>query len=300
MSKLLERWKREKAEKEERKRERERKRLEREAEKKRIAKEKRRKNKIRAKNRRAYRKHRQKELREHRLIGDIQAYHIIIITKNRKKIKNMGCAWWRSNAMNRYNELIEQNRAEVKFPVRLYETNEKKQKQSKRSEKVKYEILVIQKITGDEDNVTHFRNEQGMIVENYIGDNKSYKIVAKDEWYVDETFNVYGYHPSTDRKNFDFILNELVLKGLDKYSIKRIFCYKHRVIIQKDDDFDFVTCKTTQEAERLYDTLMEYVGKNKDIIFSNRLSRDMSSWILNEMEQKTGWSRGACMRIHSL
>lgn len=300
MSKLLERWKREKAEKEERKRERERKRLEREAEKKRIAKEKRRRNKIRAKNRRAYKKHRQKQLREHRLIGDIQAYHLIIITKNRKKVKNMGSAWWRSNAMKRYNELIEQNRAEVKFPVKVYETNEKQQKESKRSKKVKYEILVIQKINENEDNVTHFRNEQGMIVDNYISDSKTYKIVAKDEWYVDETFNVYGYHPSSDRKNFDFILNELLLKGVDRYNIKRVFCFNHRVIIQKDDDFDFVTCKTAKEAERLYDTLMEHTGSNKGIIFSSRLSKDMASWLLNEMELKTGWSRSACKRIHSL
>ena len=300
MSRLLERWKREKAEKEARRLEREKKRKEKEAEKKRIAREKKKKRKKKMYNRRSYVKRRSVEIKNREKMGDVYGYHMVVIMKNGKKVKSLGCAWWRLNAFELYNNAIEKNRQEVKFPVELYETNEKKQKEAKRSQKVNYEIMIIKKITDEESNVSHFRDEKGKYVECIIKDDTSYKIIAKDDWYVEETFNVYGYHPYKDRKNYDFIKNEMLLKENEYDDIKRVFHFNHRLIIQNDTDIDIITCKTPKEAERLHNALEKDLSGNKNIFFTGKLKRNLSSWILNEIEKKTGWSRQVCLKNHSL
>ncbi len=300
MSRLLERLKREKAEKEERRLERERKKKEKEAEKKKLAREKRIKRKKKMYNRRAYLKRRKVEVKEREKRGDVYGFHMVIIMKNGKRIKSLGSAWWRLNAFEIYNNAIKENRQEVKFPVEIYETNEKKQKQAKRSVKVKYEIMIIKKVADDESNISHFRDEDGKFEECVIKDDTSYKIIAKDDWYVEETFNVYGYHPYKDRKTYDFIKNEMLLKETEYDDIKRVFHFNHRLIIQSDTDIDIITCKTPKEAERLHNFLEKDLCDKPNIFFTGKLKRNLSSWILNEIEEKTGWSRQVCLKNHSL
>lgn len=300
MSRLLERLKREKAEKEARRLERERKKKEKEEEKKRIAREKRNKRKKKMYNRRAYLKRRKIQIKQHEKNGDVYGFHMVVIMKNGKRIKSLGSAWWSLKAFEIYNNAIEKNRKEVKFPVEIYETNEKKQKQAKRSIKVNYEIMIIKKITDEESNVSHFRDEDGKFIECVIKDDTSYKIIAKDKWYVEETFNVYGYHPYKNRKTYDFIKNEMLLKDNEYDNIKRVFHFNHRLIIQNDTDIDIVTCKTPKEAERLHNALEKDLSGKTNIFFTGKLKRNLSSWILNEIEKKTGWSRQVCLKNHSL
>lgn len=300
MSRLLERWKREKAEKEARRLERERKKKEREAEKKRLKREQKKKRKKKMYNRRAYVKRRNAEIKKKTQMGDSYGYHMVVIMKNNKRVKSIGCAFWRLKAMEIYNNAIKENRETVKFPAMIFETTEKKQKEAKRSQKVKYEIMVIAKIKDDESNVAHFRDENGKFVEYIIKDDKSYKIIAHDDWLIEETFNVYGYHPYRDRKNFDFILNELLLKDGEHDNIKQIFHFNHRLIIYGDGDFDIVTCKTSKEAERLHDALKKAAENKPNLFFIGKLRRTRSTWILNEMEKKTGWSRSVCNKVQTL
>ena len=61
----------------------------------------------------------------------------------------------------------------------------------------------------NEETVARFRNEQGQFVDNVIVDKEQHVIIAKSEWLIEETFNVYGYHPVKDRKTYDFILNDI-------------------------------------------------------------------------------------------
>lgn len=300
MSRLLERWKREKAEKEMRRLERERKRKEREAEKKKEKKEHRKKLLKKRANRRAYVKRRKAEVKRREKMGDVFGYYRILIMKNNKKYKAMGHAYWRINAMEKYHELIKKNREDVKFPAQIFETNQKKQKENQRSQKVKYEIMVLERIGDDESNVSHFRDEDGRFVEYSIKDDTSYRIIAHDTWYIEETFNVYGYHPYKDRKNYDFILNEMLLKSGEHDNIKRIFHFNHRLIIQHDEDIDIITCKTTKEAERLHDALQKSCEGRDNLFFTGKLRRTRSSWILNEMEKKTGWARSTCQKVQTL
>lgn len=300
MSRLLERLKREKAEKEMRRLERERKRKEREAEKKKEKRERRKKLLKKRANRRAYVKRRKAELKKRERMGDVFGYYRILIMKNNKKLKSVGHAYWRINAMEKYHDLIAKNREEVKFPAHIYETNQKKQKEAKRSQKVKFEIMVLERISEEENNVSHFRDDNGKFVEYAIKDDKSYKIIAHDEWYVEETFNVYGYNPYKDRKDYSFILNEMILKQGEHDDIKRIFHFNHRLIIQNDNDIDIITCKTPKEAERLHDALKKSCEGKQNLFFTGKLRRTRSSWILNEMEKKTGWTRSTCQKVHTL
>ena len=225
---------------------------------------------------------------------------MIVIMKNYKKKKRLAFTWWMTDAFEKYNQYIEENRKNVRYPIKISETNEKKQKKGIKSTNTLYEIMILQK-TNDEQYPAKFRNEYGKFVDNVIIDNSDYNIIAKDEWYVEETFHVYGYHPIKDRKTFCFILNNIILKNNNKENIKRIFTYKNKLIIQYNSDIDMVSCKTAGEAKRLYSELYKSVDDKKYILFTGTLyTKNMSTWVLNKIEEKTGRARKACYRNNLL
>lgn len=310
MSKLLERLKRERLEKERKRAEREEKKRQKEIEKKKKEKamERRkataeiRKKKRRSKeNRRYYKKVRKVELDRRKKLGDVYAYHQIVIMQNNRKIKRLGVAWWLTGAYEKYNAAIEENRKNVKYPLAITEYTKKRGKEIRFAKEQKYEIMIIQKIKSGSNSVSYLRDKHGKLTENVIvGDDGSHLIIAKDDWYMPETFHVYGYHPFKDRKPFDFILNNIVLNNVSKDSIRRVFTFNNKVIIQYDLDFDFVICKNVKEAKRLYDALEKYACDNKYVFFTGTLSREQSTMMLNKLEEKTGWSRQKCKRVNSI
>ena len=293
MSRLLERWKREKAEKEAKKAAREAKRKEKEKEKLRLKREKHRKVMRSRQNRRYYKKVRAKQLKEREKNGDVYGYYMVLLMKNRKRMDKIGKALWKSNAYKLFNDAIAENRERVKYPERI-----SKKTSDGESHTNEYEILIVQRIPPESftDNVTFIRDEHGKFIEHAVIDNDHYIILDKAEWYVEDKFNVYGYHPIKDRKSFDFIMDNIILKNLERDTCRRIFTFRNKLVVQYDSDFDFITCKTVKEAERLYDTIEKETDGNPYLLFTGRLSRDMSSWFLDELEEKTGWSRKICAR----
>ena len=301
MSKLLERLLREREEKIQRAKEREAKKKEREKQRQKEIKEKQRARKRRKYNNKVYHKRRQAELERHRLMGDKKGWHMVIITKNRKKIKNLGHSWWASVSYERYEEALKENRESVKFPVGITETSEKRQKQGERSAKVNYEILLVRKIDEESgtSNIASFRDDDGRFVEHYFANRSDYLILKRDEWYVEETFNVYGYNPSTDRKDYTFI-KENIISSATEESSKRVMMYKNKLVVIKDDmDIDFVSCKTSGQCEALYDKLEEEV-KEPGVLFQGKAGGDIVTWVMNLIEAKTGWTRTAIKRQFKL
>ena len=296
MSKLLERLMRERLEKEARKLERERKKKEREKEKK---KEERKKERLRAKkerkreqhvkklrhkqNQRYYKKKRDAFLKEKKRIGDVKGIFTVYIMKDMKKYKKLGRVTWKTEAYEIFNKAIEQNRKEVLYPQKTYDRPLKKQKN------VDYDIIIVQKISDADDTVTHFRDEDGKFIEHEIIDKSGYKIIDRKEWYIEETFSVYGYHPNKDRKTFKFIRDEIVFKDVTPETSRRVFVYRNHVFVQYNSTFDFISCRTKKEAERLYDALYKIGEKNKYVIFTGRSPRGVSAWLRNEIEKMTGW-----------
>ena len=281
MSKLLERWKREKVEKEARQAERERKRAEREKEKLRLKREKHHKKMRHKQNQRYYKKKRAAFMKEKAKIGDEKGYFVVYIMKNCKKVKKIGVAAWKTDAYNIFNDAIEKNRADVSYPLRVYD-------RGNLSKTVEHEIIIAQKVTQEDDAVTYFRNADGKFIEHEIVDKKGYKIIDKAEWLIEETFTVQGYHPTKDRKTFRFILNEMVLKDLSRETSRVIFVWGDKVIIRNDSTLDAITCKNNKEAERLYDALYKAVDGNKYIAFTGRCPRDIVGWVKENLEEITG------------
>lgn len=285
--KSLARMIREKAEREARKAEKERIKKEKEAAKLKEKKEKRKKLLKKRNNHRYYKKKRDKQLEERRKKGDVYSYHLILIMRDYKRKKRVAASWWMTDAYEKYNDAIEKNQAEVQFPVKIYERDGNKRGSTLAAKPV-YEIMLLQR-TPEGQTINKFRDEDGKFVDNVIIDNESYTIIDKHEWLVEESFNVFGYHPIRDRKNFDFILNEMILKDVSRDNIKTICTHSNKVIIQYNDDLDFITCKSVKEAVRLADALEKKIGKNPYVIFTGKNS--LSTWMLNKLEEKTGWDR---------
>lgn len=287
---------------EERKRKKEE-RLKKKAEKEALKKEERRKKRIKKlrhqQNQRYYAKKKKAASEKRKKLGDVRKYCMILLVKNKRRVMKMGSAWWRTDAQKIFNEILEKNRNEVKFPVKIRTMSSRKIRAENKTD-TKWELLIVQKNDSNEDNVSQFRNDDGKFVDVQIIDKTEYKIIAREEWFVEEKFNVYGYHPKKDRKDYTFILNELFLKKLDKiHDILRVNVLVNKVIISHSEDFDFIVCKNNEEAERLYDALQndKLLSKNKSVIFfGDIVGMEQKKLMYNKMEEKTGWDRNLCKK----
>lgn len=286
------------AEQAERKRLREEKKKEKELQKIKEKKERRKKKLKRKNNRKYYAKVKRKREREREKIGEEKGFFRILITKNRKRIKSIGGLYQsKLKVLKAFYEAIEKNKEEIKFPVKFLTTN-----QSQTFE-VTYEILLIKSEKEDENGdlkVVQFRNAEGKFVDNVITDSNKHVILDKHQWNFEESFHVYGYHPTKDRKNFDFILNEIVLKNLNtRDDMRSIQTYANKVIIKYYDDFDFVLCKTAQEANRLVVEIERNIPKKlkRFVLFLGEIGQSQVSYWLDKLVEKTGWTRHACRRV---
>lgn len=246
-------------------------------------------------NQRYYAKIKKKREKERNKKGDEKGYCMVLLVKNHKRVKRLGASWWKTDAFKIYNEELEKNHREVKFPVKFRTTCESSVRKYNRID-TKWEVIIVQRLSDEEDdNVTQFRNDDGKFVNVEIVDKQLYKVIARDEWYVEEHFYVYGYHPKKDRKTYQFILDNLILNKLEEINdVIQIITVKNKLIISHSDDFDFVMCKNSEEAERLYTALQsdDALKKNKDVIFFGSVtSRNSVGAIYDKIEEKTGWDR---------
>ena len=241
------------------------------------------------------RKVREKRYNERIKSGDVYGYFMVVLTKNRKRIKTVARSWWRNNALDKYESLLNENNSSVLCPLEISKNVYGVMIDGKEVHNTEYELLLIQKKDKGDDTSNMLRNSDGKLVENIILDS-DYQILKKDEWLIEETFYVYGYHPKKDRKTAHFILDMLV-NNCNRDNIKRVFIFKNKLVFQYNDDFDFIVCKNKDEAFRLYDILEKSIKKlnmNKYIFFTDELKRGLTSWFLDAMEEKTGWPRNVC------
>ena len=157
---------------------------------------------------------------------------------------------------------------------------------------VKYEILLLKRIEEGADGVRELRNEEGMFIENRIANNDRYAIISKTDWYIPETYNVYGYSPITDRKTGRWIFDNIINKDCCRENLKNVFMCDNKLVVQYNSGFDFVLCKNPDECLRLYNGLEQATGKkNRFVLYSGYLVEARKSWFYDEMEKKTGWDR---------
>lgn len=136
------------------------------------------------------------------------------------------------------------------------------------------------------------RDENGCFVNVTISNNNSYAIISKQDWYIPETYNVYGYNPVTDRKTGRWIFDNIINKDCSMDNIKSVFMCDNKLIVQYTSDIDFVLCKTKEECRRLYNGLEKATDKsNKTILYNHELVDSMKPWLYDMLEEKTGWNR---------
>ena len=80
------------------------------------------------------------------------------------------------------------------------------------------------------------------------------------------------------------------------YGYSRIMVHNNKLIKHYDDDFVMIICKNTDQAIELYDTIEKMIDtkKNPTLFFMGKTSGTTSSWIIDEIEKKTGWPRTKC------
>lgn len=246
---------------------------------------------LKKRNARKYAK-RKKALDEYRkLMGDEKGTFSIYLMKNGKRVKFFGRKRFKNSAVGLYFDLLKKNREEVAFKQTIVKNYGKYVEN-------KYELVLVKKLTPEEsNNVTLLRDDNGKFIENYLVDAPTHKILDKNEWLIEETFNVYGFDPQKERKTFKYIYDNIVLKNTNSYS--RIFIYNNKLIHHYDDDFDMVRCKNTQQAVKLYDTIEKKIDKKKypNIFFMGKLSGTSIEWAISEIQRKTGWTRNKCKAL---
>lgn len=249
------------------------------------AKKKERKRKLKKKaNARYYAKVVKARDEQRKAIGEESGKFTIYIVKNGVKYKNVAYKFFKIEATQLFYQLVEENHAQVKFPRTQSNWHHK-------LVDVKYEIILVKYIDPEmEDKVTLIRNKEGKFIENDT-DSPTHKILLKEDWYIEETFGVYGFDNLTDRKTFDFILNDIVLKKHEDYN--RIIVYTDKVISHYGKDLDIVTCKSVQQAIDLYDMLEKYVSPkdNPHVLFMGKTFYTSAQWVIDDLEEKTGWKR---------
>lgn len=194
-------------------------------------------------------------------------------------------------ARERYFQLIEENEKNIIYEKKWIVINT-----GKRYVEANYEILLLRKRQTGETQENYFRDEYGRVVEHKIIDNDKYLIMEKHKWFVEETFWVWGYNPTMERKTFTYIVDNLLLINInDNEYFRNIYLFKNKVIIQYDKKIDIVFCKTPREGLRLYNSFEEICTKRyngikiKNILFSGQV-RYNAEWLINLLIEETGWS----------
>ena len=197
---------------------------------------------------------------------------------------------YKKTALAAFNKIIIENNKKVRFPVR-YSSRDHKLIPSK------YELLLMKTKTETDLDNPLLRNEFGKLVP-HVSNSTKMIIYQKEEYLFEETFWVYGMNPKSQRKDFNYILNDIVLedirsKGLlkIKYPIKTILIYKNKLIIEDDNDFEIIMCKCENDATRLYTELKSEVDKLKIkcVFFSGFVKGNNINRWENRISEKTGW-----------
>lgn len=211
-------------------------------------------------------------------------YHIII-TRDNKQVEFIGFFRKESKANAKFHQLVKESE-KVKFPVRFININ-------RSITEANYEIVLIKYKEDGESQTTLLRNQYGEFVEHETN-NENWIVYDKAPYYKEETFWVYGFHPLIQRKNFDFIFENLVKpKAIKKDTMLNVMVYKNKLLLETTNNLDLIICKNHSDCVRLYNTIEEESKKSKIkyILFNGDWNtRDKGKIIVNKIKKLTNWS----------
>lgn len=199
--------------------------------------------------------------------------------------KQKGVVGWYSSigeAYEAFNELKKES-DNVIFPQRILNNAE--------IEECNDEYILLEKNRDGSKKNSDIRNDYGKLVP-HITNITKWVIIDKCRCETEETFWIWGKHPRADRKDFQWIYDNII--GTDE--MLRVMLYKNKVLFKPDDGkMTMVVCKTLSDAIRLYNLLNETTArdKKKNIFYFGRcdVPGDRKRQTEDEIMDLTGWSR---------
>ena len=193
-------------------------------------------------------------------------------------------------------QLLEEENSQIIFPV-CYVNSSNLVKDRYNTTEYKSEYLVLKRIKNDEDRQpVKLRDDYGRLVE-HTTNSDTWCIYDKFPCLKEETFWVYGYNPQSDRKTYRWIYNNIIVDvlGNDTTVVIQCFVYKNKVIFRYDADaIEFIICKNTSDAIRLYNKLNDDVKQNKikRTYFMGQVSTysERGKLLIKELTDLTGWN----------
>ena len=214
--------------------------------------------------------------------GKKSMFKIVLASRGKviEKLKNFP---YRQEALAEFERMVKENHKETVFPkewIKIggigYEAD--------------YELLLLKRRCGEKENVFKVRDDNGKYVD-YEFNNPEWILFDRARWYKEEEFYVYGHHPMYDKKSFDWIYENLV-RGGDKTDVKNVMVLINKLVIDKNDEPDFVICRNVSQAVKLYNKIYDRCEKDKvkNIIFSGNMSSKKNyRWCMERLEELTGW-----------
>lgn len=208
----------------------------------------------------------------------------IILTSHNKQIKELYKSKKEDSIYSKFNKIIEENSKNIIFPVRYINNGGLKD--------ANYEIMIIKEKQKNESKETKLRDEYGRYI-SYVTTSDKWIIINRADYYREESFWVYGFHPQLDRKDFNWIFKNYIKKNCNKYSFKNILVFKNKLIIDINGELNIIFCKNKSDSIRLYNQLEVYAKKNKlkYIIWSGDISySQFKKDLIDRLLKFTGWS----------
>ena len=216
----------------------------------------------------------------------------IILTSRGKMLRTICTAETEKNIYKRFDALLEENKSVV-FPIRHLNCEKRVPAQ--------YELYIIKRKDKADKEPTPLKDENGKIID-YGTSDEDWVIYDRADYDMEESFWVYGYHPIYQRKDFNWIWENLVKTGSnDKYSYKQIMVFKNKLLIDSGTKLDMVLCKNVSDCIRLYNELEERKKKEKlkNIVCSGDYSKsrlrkeiyqrliDLTNWPLRKLNRNS-------------
>lgn len=216
-------------------------------------------------------------------------FHIILLNHGRR-LNDLFQTPNEKEANVEFRRLLEDNK-NVDFPVR-YNTSWKGLEESE------YELVIIKKSNGTESS-GKIRDAFGNYIE-YETNNDNWVVYDRATFDKEESFWVYGYNPTMQRKSYKWVFDNLISRNNNiKQYVKFIYVFYNKFIVDCNGSFDMVICKTPSDAVRMYNYINRDVEKNKykNIMFMGKIEdgAHKRSWV-NRISMETGWNRKKVLR----
>lgn len=230
-----------------------------------------------------------KPITPNKYVGLKRPYHIIT-TNNGVQIKDIYSAVNIDMALAKLRTFQIQFNKNIQFPVK-YTSN----KNEKTFTECDYRLMLIKKKIDNDTYKGKIRNEYGKFID-CVTSSDEWVFIEELPYQVEETFWVYGYNPKTDRKTYQFIVDEFInYNKKDKYFFKEIVIYRNKLLIDSISGLEIIICKNHQDSVRLYNSLQEYSKnkKYKNILFAGDIHKNSYSYEkwYNKIHELTHWNR---------